>query len=172
MSLLLGRSHDIAKAACTCNLAPSPVDQVAGPASDSISFSKALITQPNFLWDPDPSAPEDWWSTFASDPSQSVVPAALDSFGQPTDTTESNLEKGNARRRTTSADSQGQKERSLLAHKLEVNRRAQKRFRERRKVATGRHAYFCQAFCIKDAAIAHACCAHVLMITTGARAST
>lgn len=139
MSLLLGPSHDVAKAGRTCNLAPTPVDQLAGPAGDSITFSEALITQPNFPWDPDPSAPEDWWSTFASDPSQNSAPAALNSFGQPTDcdTTESSLENGNARRSNTSADLQGQKERSLLEHKLEVNRRAQKRFRERRKVATG-----------------------------------
>ncbi|DBA94293.1 TPA: hypothetical protein ACH3X1_001907 [Trebouxia sp. C0004] len=87
----------------------------------------------NFLWDPDPSAPEDWWSTFASAPSQSIAPAALDSFGQPSDTTESSLENGNSRGRNTSADWHGQKERALLEHKLEVNRRAQKRFRECRK---------------------------------------
>ncbi len=142
MSLLPGPSHDIAKARRICNLAPAPVDQLAAPAGDSITFSEAPVTQPNFLWDPDPSAPEDWWSTFASAPSQSIAPAALDSFGQPTDTTESSLEKGNAGRRNTSADLQGQKERSLLEHKLDVNRRAQKRFRERRKVATGRHIMF------------------------------
>lgn len=124
----------------TCNLAPAPVDQLAGPAGDSITFSEAPVTQSNFLWDPDPSAPKDWWSTFASDPSQSIAP--LNSFGQPTDTTESSMKKGSAERRSTSADVPGQKERVLLEHKLEVNRRAQKRFRERRKVATGRHAMF------------------------------
>ena len=123
-------------------LAPAPIDQLAGPAGDSITFSEAPVTEPNFLWDPDPSAPEDWWSTFASGPSQSIVPATLESFCQPTDTTESSLEDGNARTRNTSAGLQGQKERSLLEHKLEVNRRAQKRFRERRKVAAGRHTIF------------------------------
>ncbi|KAL0024237.1 hypothetical protein WJX77_010819 [Trebouxia sp. C0004] len=97
------------------------------------NFGEAPLTQSNFLWDPDPSAPEDWWSTFASAPSQSIAPAALDSFGQPSDTTESSLENGNSRGRNTSADWHGQKERALLEHKLEVNRRAQKRFRECRK---------------------------------------
>jgi len=173
VSLLLGPSHVIAKAGRTRNLAPAPVDQLAGPTGDSnTGDSEAPVTQPNFLWDPDPSAPEDWWSTFASDPSQSIAPAALNSFGQPTDTIESSLEKGNARRSNTSADLQGQKERSLLEHKLEVNRRAQKRFRERRKVATGRHAMFLSSILHQNAIIAHACCAHVLLITTGARAST
>ena len=124
------------------NLAPAPIDQLAGPADDSITFSETPVTEPNFLWEPDPSAPGDWWSTFASGPSQSIAPATVDSFGQPTDTTESSLKDGNARGRNTSADLQGQKERSLLEHKLEVNRRAQKRFRERRKVAAGRHTTF------------------------------
>ncbi len=174
MSLLVGSSHDPAKARRVCNLAPAPVDQLAGPAGDSNTFSEAPVTQPNFLWDPDPSAPEHWWSTFASAPSQSIAPAALDSFIQPTDTTESSLEIGNARRRNTSAGLQDQKDRSLLEHKLEVNRRAQKRFRERRKVATGRHTMFLSSilhqicrFCKTSTCIL---CSN--LSTTAARAST
>lgn len=142
MSLLLGSSNAITKARRICNLAPAPTDQLAGPAGDSVVFSEAAGTQSNFLWDPDPSAPEDWWSTFASAPAQNTALAALDSFGQPADLKESSLENGNPRRRNTSADLQAQKERSSLEHKLEVNRRAQKRFRERSKVATGRHTVF------------------------------
>jgi hypothetical protein len=171
VSLLLGPSHDIAKARRICNLATAPADQLAGPAGDSITFCEAPVTQPNFLWDPDPSAPEDWWSSFASAPAQSTAPAALDSFGQPADITESSLENGSAKRRTASADLQGQKERSLLEHKLDANRRAQKRFRERRKVATGRHIVFLfsvlhQICCFCTCML----CSH--LTATGARAST
>lgn len=119
------------------DIASSNHDRVMGSAQadDLIGSIDALPTQSDALWDPDPFAPDLYFNDFSSSFAQQLMPATLAYQGHSFDDASGNsLEDHSAQVLASTASQEKHKQRTSYEHKMEANRRAQKRFRERRKV--------------------------------------
>ena len=119
------------------DVASSSNDRVMGSlqADELIGSIDALPTQSDALWDPDPFSPDLYFNDFSSSFAQQLMPATLAYQGQSFDEASGNsLENHKARVSASTATQEEHKQRTSYEHRMEANRRAQKRFRERRKV--------------------------------------
>ena len=119
------------------DIASSSLNRVMGSvqADELISSIDALPTQSDALWDPDPFAPDLYFNDLSSSFAQELMPATLAYQDQSDEyASRKSLENHSAQVSASTASQEEHKQRTSYEHRMEANRRAQKRFRERRKV--------------------------------------